>query len=279
MPFARVAKGETGERVRQVFETLRERGWQFPIVLKPDVGQRGVGVRLMRSSADVERYLSVERDAVLIQPYHEGPYEAGVFYYRRPGEPRGRILSITDKHFPSVVGDGVATIEELIWSHPRYRMQARTFLERHDRIRARVLPAGERLQLALAGNHAQGTLFRNGRHLITPALEARIDDIARAYRGFFIGRFDIRYRDASAFAAGTDLAIVELNGATAESTEIYDPDGTLVEAYCQLFRQWSLVFEIGAANRAGGAPVTSGRRLLALVSAHLTTPVVHSLSD
>jgi hypothetical protein len=167
----------------------------------------------------------------------------------------------------------------LIWRHPRYRMQAGTFLERHGDMRRRVLPAGESFPLAIAGNHAQGTLFRNGRHLITQALEARIDEIARAYPGFFIGRFDIRYRDPEAFKAGLDLAIVELNGATAESTEIYDPDTSLVDAYRQLFRQWLLVFEIGAANRAAGISVTPLPRLVRLVGRHVTAPVAHAVSD
>jgi hypothetical protein len=202
-----------------------------------------------------------------------------VFYYRRPGGSRGRVFSITDKHFPFVIGDGVTTVEELIWRHPRYRMQARTFLNRHDTVRHHVLPTGEWLQLAIAGNHAQGTLFRNGRHLITPALEYRIDQIAGSYAGFFIGRFDIRYHDQEAFMAGTDLAIVELNGATAECTEIYDPDASLLSAYRQLFCQWALVFEIGAANRAAGAPVTSSRRLLTLVRAHLAIDVAFAVSD
>jgi membrane protein DedA with SNARE-associated domain len=279
VPFERLYAGEPAARVCRVAETLRERRWSFPIVLKPDVGQRGVGVKLMRSLADVERYLSVERGAVIVQPYHEGPYEAGVFYYRRPGEPRGRILSITDKHFPLVTGDGVATIEDLIWRHPRYRMQARTFLKRHDAVRHHVLPAGERLQLAIAGNHAQGTLFRNGRHLITPVLEERIDQIARSYPGFFIGRFDIRYRDPEAFMSGSDLAIVELNGATAECTEIYDPDASLLSGYRQLFRQWSLVFEIGAANRAGGTSTTPLSRLIQLAHAHVMSRAAHAVSD
>jgi hypothetical protein len=109
---------------------------------------------------------------------------------------------------------------------------------------------------------------------MTPALEKRIDDIARTFDGFFVGRFDIRYGDVDGFKAGTDLAIVELNGATAESTNIYDPKMSLLDAYRQLFRQWSIVFSIGAANRAAGARVTSHRRLFELVRAHLraTTP-------
>ena len=81
------------------------------------------------------------------------------------------------------------------------------------------------------------------------------------------------------FKAGRDLAIVELNGATAESTDIYDPGNTLLRAYGRLFRQWSLVFAIGAANRAAGARVTSPSRLRALIREHLTTPAAFPVAD
>jgi hypothetical protein len=135
------------------------------------------------------------------------------------------------------------------------------------------------MPLAVAGNHAQGTLFRDGRHLWTPALERRIDEIARAYPGFWVGRFDVRYDDVNAFKAGRSLAIVELNGATAESTDIYDPDRSLLSAYRRLFQQWSIVFAIGAANRAAGAAVTPTRRLIELVRAHLTRTPAFELSD
>ena len=279
IPFGLVGEGAIPERVRHVSEHAQRAGWGFPLILKPDVGQRGVGVRLARTMSEVEAYLSRQTGRVLVQPYHEGPFEAGVFYYRMPGWSRGRILSITDKHFPFIVGDGRSTMDELIWAHPRYRMQAGTFLQRHREVLTRVLPVGERLQLAIAGNHAQGTLFRDGRHLLTPALERRIDEIAQAYPGFFVGRFDIRYRDAEAFKAGRDIAIVELNGVTAESTNIYDPDGSLLDAYRQLFRQWSIVFAIGAANRARGARVSSMRRLFDLLRAHVRTSVAFAISD
>jgi membrane protein DedA with SNARE-associated domain len=265
-------RGRTAaDRVRQLADHLTQADWTFPLVLKPDVGQRGLGVRLVRDIRAVREYLEREPGAVLAQPYHEGPFEAGVFYYRMPWWTRGRVFSITDKQFPWLVGDGRSTLEELIWQHPRYRLQAHLFLERHAAAGRRVLAEGERFQLAIAGNHAQGTLFRSGARLLTLELEERIDEIAQAFPGFFVGRFDIRYRDEDEFRAGRGLAIVELNGATAESTDIYDPDNSLLAAYGRLFRQWSIVFAIGAANRAAGAPVTPAARLCALVRAHLTT--------
>jgi membrane protein DedA with SNARE-associated domain len=258
---------------------LTRRRWSFPLVLKPDVGQRGAGVRLARGDADAREYLVQMEERVVVQPYHAGPYEAGVFYYRRPGAPRGRILAITDKHFPVVVGDGRSTLEELVWAHPRYRMQAKTFLVRLAKGRAAVPAEGERVALGLAGNHAQGTMFKDGQHLITPALEATVDAIAREYEGFFIGRFDVRYSDRDAFMAGRDLAIVELNGATAECTNIYDPDHSLFSAYRALFLQWRLVFEIGAANRRNGGAPSSTSRLLQLVRAHLRASTPFPVSD
>jgi hypothetical protein len=279
IPSVLLAPGDAPARTSRLQAHIESAGWGFPLVMKPDVGQRGTGVKLARSLADVTTYLSQVTTPVVVQPYHTGPFEAGVFYYRRPGCPAGRILSITDKHFPVVVGDGSSTVEELIWAHPRYRLQADTFLARHVDVLERVPDPGERLPLGMAGNHCQGTLFLDGRHLMTPALERRIDDIARAFDGFFVGRFDIRYGDVERFKAGTDLAIVELNGATAESTNIYDPHTTLIDAYRQLFRQWAIVFSIGASNRAAGAPVTSHRRLFELVRAHLRAADPFPVSD
>jgi hypothetical protein len=94
-----------------------------------------------------------------------------------------------------------------------------------------------------------------------------------------VGRFDVRYSDVETFKAGHDLAIVELNGATAESTNIYDPDRSLFSAYRLLFRQWAIVFAIGAANRTLGAPASSTRRLIELVRTYQTTPVAFPVSD
>ena len=272
IPFAVMPPGGATDRTAQLAAHVLAAGWRFPLILKPDVGQRGVGVRLVRDHQDALAYFGERSDAVVAQPYHPGPFEAGIFYYRMPGASNGRIFSITDKHFPFVVGDGVSSLEDLIWRHPRIRLQADTFLMRHTDAHDRVLDRGERLQLTIAGNHAQGTTFVDGRHLLTPALEARVDAIARSIDGFFIGRFDVRYSDVDAFMAGRDLAIVELNGATSESTNIYDPGTTLWSAYRQLFEQWRLVFAIGAENRRRGAAVTSIARLAELVRDHVTQP-------
>ena len=153
------------------------------------------------------------------------------------------------------------------------------FLTRHaDRI-DRIPAAGEVVRLAQAGNHAQGTEFLDGRHLITPALEARVDEIARRVVGFYFGRFDVRYHDRQAFMEGQDLTIIELNGVSSEATHIYDPSRSLLAAWATLMTQWSLAFAIGAANRACGHQPTSLRRLASLIWTHLRSTPPHRIAD
>jgi membrane protein DedA with SNARE-associated domain len=279
VPSELVPPGEPGSRLAQVRQVIERQGWGFPLVLKPDAAQRGAGVKRVRDLVDVEKYLQKQPAAVVVQTYHPGPYEAGIFYYQLPGQETGHIFSVTDKVFPVLVGDGRSTLEELIWRHPRYRMQARTFLTRHQPDRELILADGERFVLALAGNHCQGTMFRDGAHLITPELERAVDSIARQFRGFYIGRFDVRYTDPGAFKAGRDLAIVELNGVTSESTNIYDPSWSLLRAYRTLFRQWSLLYRIGHANRQQGHASTGILELLWLVFNYYRGLRVDPLAD
>jgi membrane protein DedA with SNARE-associated domain len=279
MPWTVIEPDELHRRVEDVRDRMAERGWQFPIVAKPDIGERGTGVRWLHGEADARAYLSREQARVLLQVVHDGPFEAGLFYIRFPHESRGHLFSITDKRFPVVTGDGQSTLDQLIMAHPRYRLQASVFRQRHAAALEGVPAAGERVQLARAGNHCQGTEFLDGNWLKTPALEAAIDAIASQIDGFYFGRFDVRYRDRTAFMAGEDFAIVELNGVTSEATHIYDPAGSVFTAWRTLMQQWSIAFAIGDANRSRGYRPVTLSRLLSLIRAYLRTRAPHAISD
>lgn len=241
------------ERQAMLVALLREHHIGFPFILKPDVGQRGVGVKLIRTLDEAAAYLRGTNAPLLVQQYAPGPGEVGVFYYRFPHESRGRIFAITEKIFPTVTGDGRRTIEGLVWDDARARFVAEIYLRRLSERRSEVLPDGETLRLVEAGNHAQGCIFRDGMALRSEALEERIDQISRRIDGFFIGRYDIRYASDDDLRAGHSFQIIELNGAASEATSIYDSRNSLAAAYRKLFQQWELVFAIGAENRRRGS--------------------------
>ncbi len=255
-----LAGATPAERLASLQEICARRAIAYPFVLKPDVGQRGVGVKLIRDDAQALAYLERTSAPLLVQRFAQGPHEAGIFYYRFPHEARGRIFAITEKIFPVIVGDGLSTISQLIWRDPRARFMAAKYLGRLPGREHEVLPKGETLRLVEAGNHAQGCIFRDGAHLHSEALADRIDAISQRLTGFFIGRYDIRYSSDDDLRAGRNFQIIELNGAASEATNIYDARYSIAAAYRTLFQQWELVFAIGSANRIRGCkPETISR--------------------
>jgi membrane protein DedA with SNARE-associated domain len=251
-----LAGHSVAERLNSLDKIRARLSLEFPFILKPDVGQRGVGIKLIRTRDQAEEYLSQTSAPLVIQRYAPGPHEVGIFYYRFPHEMHGHIFAITEKVFPKLVGDGRRTIGELIERDPRARFVAATYLRRFATRRNEVLAAGEELKLVEAGNHAQGCVFRDGMKFCAPELERCIDEISQRLTGFFIGRYDIRFANEADLRAGSNFQIIELNGAASEATSIYDSRNSVFAAYRTLFRQWDLVFAIGAANRERGCAPT-----------------------
>jgi len=259
-----VAPFVTIDRVRQARDieseteaalaTLQRAVLALPVVAKPDLGCRGAGVKLIRSRADLRAYLAAFPIGArfLLQRLVPFEGEAGVFYVRLPGEQKGRIVSLTLKYFPHVIGDGRHTLRELILADPRAGRLSRLYFKRHLATLDTVPEAGTAIRLAFAGSHSRGAIFRNGTHLVTPQMEARFDAIAQALPEFHFGRFDVRFESFEDMQQGRGFTIVEVNGAGAESTHIWDRRTGLLQAWRDLMRQYRWLFEIGAANRARG---------------------------
>ncbi|WP_245987072.1 hypothetical protein [Azospirillum thermophilum] len=235
-------------------------GLSFPLVVKPDIGWRGFGVRLVRSVEDLQEYLrGFPADCrFILQAYVPYAGEAGVFYARMPGERHGRIFSMTFRYYPHVVGDGHSTLDELIARDPRAAMKGKLH---RDALRDRLheIPvAGERVRLSLVGSSRVGGLYKDACGYVTATLTARFDEIADSMPEFHFGRFDVRFASIESLQRGEEFRIIEVNGAGAEAIHMWDPEFGLIDAYAALFHQQSLMFEVAAANRARGfQPLTA----------------------
>jgi membrane protein DedA with SNARE-associated domain len=237
-------------RFRAVKEFLCVHDLSYPVVLKPDVGERGTGVVIAEGDSDVAAYFRNSTGDTIVQRYVAG-LEFGIFYYRYPYQKRGCILSITDKRFPSVTGDGASTIRDLVLRDERACCLAGMYFGGHNLNAGDVPARGEVVPLAKLGSHCRGAVFLDGGHLQTGRLSSAVDAIASNFPGFYFGRFDVRASSLADFQAGR-FEILELNGVSAEATHIYDPSTGIREAYRVLFSQWRIAFEIGAQNRRAG---------------------------
>jgi hypothetical protein len=256
-PFTKQLKKPSIPIEVQVTESLiaiQKLGFNLPIVAKPDLGCRGAGVRLLKTEIQLKSYIQDFPDSAdfLLQKLADFEGEAGVFYVRHPREPKGRILSLTLKYFPYVYGDGTSTLRELILHEKRAGLLSHLYLKRHESRLDLIPTEGEPVRLAFAGSHSRGAIFRNGNHLITPAMVERFEEISRKIPEFYFGRFDIRFSEFSELQAGRGFTIVEANGAGAESTHIWDRKTSLLQAYSDLFLQYRLLFQISTENRRRG---------------------------
>lgn len=244
--------------IDSLLATLTQHGLSFPLIFKPDLGERGWMVRRIRNRDDAEKYLSEIHLDFIAQELVAGPLEFGVFYVRYPDQPEGKVNSITMKKFLSITGDGKSTIQELILQLDRAKLQWDTLKETYrDRLNE-VLPGGATLELVSIGNHCLGTTFLNGNHLITPRLNDSFNRISKQIPGFYFGRFDLRCASVEDLENGR-VKIVELNGCGAEPAHIYQPGFSFWKALATLFKHVDDMYRISVINHKRGVPYLSFR--------------------
>jgi hypothetical protein len=238
------AKGSSLDSIRPL---MAARGLYFPLMAKPDIGQRGLQVKLLRNECDLMIYAGRSRVDFLLQEYIDYPHEAGIFYYRIPREAHGQISGIVGKEMLSVKGDGRSTIETLLGKKDRYLLQLPLLKAIYgDAFLQRVPANGE--ELAPYGNHRLGAKFLDWTGRITPELEQTIDALCLAIPGFYFGRLDIKFKSWDGLCAGRGFSIIELNGAGSEPTHIYDPKHSIFFAWKEIIRHLRLLYTISSLN-------------------------------
>lgn len=230
---------------------------QFPIIAKPDRGERGWCVKKLHNIQALAKYKSETPVPFLIQSYVDYPIELSVFYYRHPNSTKGTITSVTYKKLLSVIGDGVTSIDGLICKNNRaflqyQRLKQDAFIDFNE-----VLPFGEERVLVPYGNHVLGTMFINFNHIIDEELTAAIDTISKQIEGFYFGRFDLRCASIEDLKQGKNFFILELNGAGAEPAHIYHPGFSFWQAQKVLMQHFKMLFDAAIANKQTGVPFMS----------------------
>lgn len=225
---------------------ISENDYKFPLIVKPNIGCRGIGVEKIFSLNDLIRYNNIINKDFLIQELIEYPNEIGLFYCRMPNENKGKITGITLKKFLTIVGNGIDSMEDILNKSPRFKMQISN-LKNKINIKE-VLPNGKSVCLVPFGNHNRGTEFFNGNKHITDKLEQTFNVFFNQIEGFYYGRLDIRFNSFEELARGEKFSIIELNGAKSEPTHIYDSTHSFINGQIEIFRHQLLFMKIIGLN-------------------------------
>jgi hypothetical protein len=233
---------------------INEDGFQFPFIVKPDVGMKGILFRKIDNEEQLQKYHERIPVEYIIQELVEMPVELSVFYYRYPNHQTGTISGFIQKELLEVYGDGERTLWELILAHSRAKYRLEEMKHRHEHRLDRVLAKGQHFYLSYAGNHNRGARFINLEKQIDDKLLEVFDQLSHYTGQFYYGRYDIKCTSVDDLKEGKNYSILEFNGCGAEPNHIYDCNMSLVQAYREILKHWKALYEISRYNNEHGTP-------------------------
>ena len=91
--------------------------------------------------------------------------------------------------------------------------------------------------------------FFNKRGILVEDSDKIFEDIT----GFYYGRLDVKFKNVESLSAGMDFNIIEINGASSESINIWDRNAGLSTAVKTLLQQYLTLFKLGNVSRKRGS--------------------------
>ncbi|MEM8547108.1 MAG: alpha/beta fold hydrolase [Pseudomonadota bacterium] len=250
-PFTLLPPAEPALRLEALTAFMQLERLAWPVVLKPEHGERGRDVQLVPDARVALEYLTTIAVPVIAQARVLGE-EYGALYIRMPGAAAGQITSLARKGPTEITADGQHTLRQLILADERAVCMAPFFLDAFAATLQDTPAEGQVIKLNQIGTHSRGSLFTDASAHNTAALTAALDQISRHFEGFYLGRFDLFAPNAEALANGESLAVVELNGLTSEPAHIYHPGRSVFSAWHSVIQQWHTAWRIGAELRRQG---------------------------
>ncbi|MCX7744466.1 MAG: D-alanine--D-alanine ligase [Flavobacteriales bacterium] len=248
--------------LHEIKQMMADAGIEYPIIAKPDRGERGLLVERITSDEQLEAYIKKLSIPFIIQEFVTFKEEFAILYYILPGETIGRVASVTVKEFLKAKGDGKSTLEELILKNQRAILQWEKLVRKFGHRFKEVLAEGEELELEPIGNHVRGTKFLDGSYLIDEQLNQVFHRITSRLNGVYYCRYDLKCTSIEDLKQGKNIRIVEVNGVGAEPAHIYDPNYKILQAWKDIFRLWDAIFIIARHNHQQGVPYMTTKQVL-----------------
>jgi len=199
--------------LKSALALMKSGDFEYPIIIKPDIGLKGIGVAKISSPKLMEQYFSAHKQKDSFVEY------------------------------PFVVGDGNKTLLELI------NLNKNPFLKKawitnsfNDRLNE-ILDINKKLIIDPIGNYSRGAKFYSRQDQISQEFIESANDLFKEIEGIDFCRIDLKTKNLEALQKGK-YKIIELNGAKSEPLHIYDPDLTWSQIVNDIKQHWKIINSI-----------------------------------
>ena len=241
---------EKGRQAAEEIVNLVRNGFDYPFIMKPEVGSSGLMVRKIWNESQYKEYHNTIPVNYMVQEFISFPMEVCIFYYRFPSEKQGKISGFISKKLPVITGDGVSPIKDLLKNYDELNQQL-IDVKKELYYSEKILGEGEEMYLSVIGNRAHGATFNDLSAYIDDRLLKVFDDISHT-SNFYYGRYDIICRSVEDLKSGINFSILEFNGAGAIPNHVFAGNYTLSQAYKEIIRHWEILYKISRYNHFNG---------------------------
>jgi len=254
------------EKQDDVASFFAQSGLSFPVIAKPEVGERGWLISKIHNLEGLKTYIENHDIDIILQTYVDLPLELSIMVYSMPDKSESKVTSICEKYFLQVKGDGQSTIGQLIMAQDRAVLQFEKLRNNFGHRWNEILTPSEVLVLEHVGNHCRGTMFLDRNAQIDEAITGHMVSLLRTMPDVYYGRFDMRVASWESLREGNDIRVLEFNGTSSDPAHIYQPGYSLLRAYRDIAYHWGVMYRISRQNKQGGhAPVSFKKIISALI--------------
>jgi hypothetical protein len=245
---------------------LDESGIQFPLIVKPDSGERGFLVKKLNNIDELVHYHYAHDMTYIIQEFISCPMEFSVLVHNAGNN--FQISSFIQKEYMSLTGDGCSTIKDLVMNSHKSCFKKDVCRNLTHEF-SRVLRNGEIYVPMNIGNLSYGTSFINLGASIDDEMTTAFKKINDSIGLFNYARYDLKCNSLADLKAGK-FYVMEINGVKGEPLHIYSDGFTgLLNAYREVYRHWGFVYDISRRNMNNGAKCPGLREGAKMIWGHV----------
>jgi len=241
----------------QVFKTFKKKykkALPYPIICKPNMGERATGVTFISCEEKLQSYLETAQPNFLLEVFYDTKKEFGLSWMQDVESSEYTIVSLVEKKIPFVKGDGKKTLQMLIDKKCAVMSispeKAEKIRSGFDKKTLKSVPEKqEEITIVRTASISYGTKFKkisipkSSRRKLSDLIEKMITN----KKGLFLGRFDLRSDSVENILKG-NVKIIELNGLGGMPLEIYEPQISIDKKYDILSAYFEDVLDFAKKN-------------------------------
>jgi|TARA_B110000037_G_scaffold19271_1_gene20482 D-alanine-D-alanine ligase-like ATP-grasp enzyme len=235
-------------KLDKIEKELNNQKIKYPFILKPNKGERGIGVIKVNNRDELINKLNNITSDIIIQEFIDHPLEFGILYYKHPKTGEDGISSITKKEFPFVLGDGKSSLKTLVTN--KYKNS--NFENINCQNLNQVLNKAEHFALEYIAHRNKKCVFKNFNFLNSKKLVETFRNITSNMDSFHFGRFDVKVKSIEDLIDDNNIKILEVNGVNSQPIHIFDPSYSTYKCYKDLHEHWRLIYKISKQNVTKG---------------------------